>query len=95
MASIPTQNGMPGTSQQPQELRVFSSGSTTAVRNEFDIKFEATFLVENSLIVSEKGPETNNTYGHQDKNIKNVFLSQNMPSIVCMLDLQWTCLIAY
>jgi len=71
------------------------SGSTTAVRNEFDIEFEETCPVENSLIVSEKGPETNNTRGLQDKNVKDVFSSQNAPSAVAMLDLQWTRLIAY
>lgn len=59
MANIPTQNATPGTFQQSQDLRVSSSGSTTAVRNEFDIEFEDTCLVENSSILSEKGPETN------------------------------------
>ncbi|OJJ84887.1 uncharacterized protein ASPGLDRAFT_35339 [Aspergillus glaucus CBS 516.65] len=82
MANIPTWNGTPGTSQQSQDLRVSSSGSTTAVRNEFDIEFEDTCPVENSSIVSEKGPETNNARGHQDKNIKDVFSSQNAPSTV-------------
>ena len=95
MANIPTQNGTPGTSQHSQDLRVSSSGSTTAVRNEFDIEFEETCPVENSLIVSEKGPEINNTRGLQDKNVKDVFSSQNAPSAVAMLDLQWTRLIAY
>ncbi|ODM16228.1 hypothetical protein SI65_08227 [Aspergillus cristatus] len=53
-----------------------------AVRNEFDIKFEETCPVENSSIVSEKGPETNNACGHQDKNVKNIFSSQIVPSTV-------------
>ena len=66
-----------------------------AVCNEFDIEFEKTCPVENSSIVYEKGPETNNTRGHLDKNVKDVFLSQNAPSTVGMLDLQWTHLIAY
>ena len=95
MANIPTQNGTPGTSQQSQDLRVSSGGSTMAVRNEFDIEFEETCPVENSSIVSEKGPETNNAHDHQDKNIKDIFSSQNSPSTVGMLDLQWTRLIAY
>ncbi|ODM19085.1 hypothetical protein SI65_05702 [Aspergillus cristatus] len=82
MANIPTQNGTPGVSQQSQDLRVSSSGSTTAVRNEFDIEFEDTCPVENSLIVSEKGPETNNARGHQDKNVKDVSSSRNAPSTV-------------
>ncbi|BCR90452.1 uncharacterized protein ACHE_60338S [Aspergillus chevalieri] len=82
MANIPTRNGTPGTSQQSQDLRVSSSGSTTAVRNEFDIEIEETYPVENSSIVSEKGPGTNDARGHQDKNAKDVFSSQNAPSTV-------------
>ncbi|ODM21002.1 hypothetical protein SI65_04055 [Aspergillus cristatus] len=52
------------------------------VQQQFNIKFENTCLVENSLIVSEKGPETNNARGHQDKNVKDVFSSWNAPSTV-------------
>ncbi|BCR92614.1 uncharacterized protein ACHE_80514S [Aspergillus chevalieri] len=63
MANIPTQNGTPGTSQQSQDLRVSSSGGTTAVHNEFDI-------------------EDKHTCGHQGKNVKDVFSSQNAPSTV-------------
>ncbi|BCR91476.1 uncharacterized protein ACHE_70319A [Aspergillus chevalieri] len=60
--------------------------STTAVRNEFDIEIDKTCPVENSSIVTEKGPETNNTSGHQNEDIKDVFSSQKAPSTVGMLD---------
>ncbi|EYE95255.1 uncharacterized protein EURHEDRAFT_377351 [Aspergillus ruber CBS 135680] len=82
MANIPAQNGTPGTFQQSQDLRVSSSGTTTAVRNEFDIEFEDTCPVENSSIVSEQGTKTNNARGHQGKNVKDIFSSQNAPSTI-------------
>jgi len=84
MANIPTRNGTPGTSQQSQDLRVSSSGGTTAVHNEFDIEFEDTCLVENTLIVSEKGPETNTPVATRVRTSRMYFRARTRPQqLVC------------